>query len=498
MALDYHVGPNGAYTTIGAVPWYKLLPGDAVYIHWRPTPYYEKFLISTRGTPAKWIRIVGVPGAGGELPVISGKNATTSTNMHYHWPAASGSSAIQHLGVVQIAAAAGEKAPLPAFIEIAGLRIEDGFAGNMFTAENGTRAAYDPFTACIYARSVQHLLIQNNVLTGCGLGFYNWTGSGSAWWDGLQVDTVLRGNYFFGNGMPGSYLDHQSYTESNGVLYEYNRFGRMRDGSLGSQLKDRSAGTIIRYNYIEESPSGWMLDLVEPENGYDALGALPAYTQAFVYGNVLISTSAAAHAPNMVHWNEDHQRGVGRAVQRTGRLFFYHNTILVVADSSTFAKFHIFNTTWGGYDCSPTATSGIIDIRNNIVASLPRSAGARAPMVTFAYCGGTNLTFGANWVSPGWQSGPTASVVGNSNIVSPSNNSPGFVSATDLRLTRGSSASRIGTALAPEVTNNTLGQSLVPTQQYRAHQQVMTRATSGAGADAGAFELEPGPRLPPR
>src|SRR5262249_15631872 len=57
--FDYHVGPEQRYTAIGAVPWYKLAPGDNVFIHYRQTPYFEKFLISTRGTAAKWIRVLG-------------------------------------------------------------------------------------------------------------------------------------------------------------------------------------------------------------------------------------------------------------------------------------------------------------------------------------------------------------------------------------------------------------------------------------------------------
>jgi hypothetical protein len=492
--LDYHVGPNQPYATIGAVPWYKLGPGDNVFIHYKPTPYYEKFLISTRGTSAKWIRIAGVPGPSGELPVVSGKNATTSSNMHYHWPAATGSSAIQNLGVVQIAAGAGEKAPLPGYIEIANLQIQDGFRSNQFTAENGSRASFDGFAACIYARSVQHLIVRDNVLTNCGLGFYNWTGSGNAWWDGVQVDTVVRGNYFYGNGNPGSYREHQSYTESDGVTYEYNHFGPMRVGAMGSQLKDRSAGTVIRYNYVERSPSGWMMDLVEPENGYAALASKATYKQTFVFGNVLISTAASAVAPNLVHWNEDHQAGLGRAVHPDSRLFFYHNTVVVVADRSDFHEFHIFNTTWGGYDCARRVPAGVIDIRNNVFAAMPRTPGGRPPATKFAYCNQTNLAFGSNWVSPDWLTGTSGTVTGTSSLKSA--NSPGFVSTTDLRLTKGASAAGIGSALAPEVSNNSLRQSLVPSLQYVPHQRATTRATSGAGSDAGAFEVSPGRTTP--
>jgi hypothetical protein len=489
-ATDYHVGSDARYATIGDVPWFRLVPGDTVFIHYKPTPYHEKFLISTRGTPEKWIRVVGVPGPRGERPVISGTNATTSRNMHYHWPAASGSSAIQNLGVVQVAAGAGENAPLPGYIEIANLQIQDGFSTSEFTAEDGSRATFDPFAACIYARSVQHLIVRNNVLTGCGQGFYNWTGSGEKWWDGLQVGTVIRGNYFHGNGAPGSYLEHQSYTESRGVIYEYNRFGPMREGARGSQLKDRSAGTVIRYNYIERAPSGWMLDLVEPENGFAALGAATTYRHTFVYGNVLLGADGAA-APNMVHWNEDHQAGVGRAVGEGSALFFYHNTVLVVADRSRFREFHIFNTTWGGYDCPPAGPRGVIDIRNNIFAAIAATPGASPPRIKFAYCAHTNLAFEANWVSPDWISGSSAPVSGTARLVAPRHNSPGFVSAGDLRLREGASAAGIGSALAPEVTSNGLGESLVPLQQYVLHQQVMTRARSGADSDAGAFERAP-------
>src|SRR5262245_33748058 len=240
-ASIYEVGPGQKYINLGDVPWFKVTAGDTVNIHYRPTPYAEKILISGRGTAAQWIRVIGIPGPNGELPIISGKGATTSKNMHYRWQDATGGSAIQWDGVIQIAVRADDPtgpAPMPAYIEIAGLQVQDGYKDNSFVAENGVTANYDGFAACIYARSVQHILVRNNILSGCGQGFYNWTGSGTQFWDGLQADTVLRGNYFLNNGNPGSYTEHQSYTESDGVTIEYNRFGAMRTGAFGSQLKD--------------------------------------------------------------------------------------------------------------------------------------------------------------------------------------------------------------------------------------------------------------------
>jgi hypothetical protein len=484
------VGPGQAFANIGDVPWYGLQPGDTVYIHHRSTPYREKFLISTRGTPSRWIRVLGVPGPGGELPVISGDGATTSKNMHYRWQDATGDRAIQLYGVIQIAVQADGPSggAVPGYIEIANLRVQDGYSDYRFTAENGSSAAFDGFAACIYARSAQHLLVRDNVLTNCGQGFYNWTGDGSAgaWWAALEVDTVLRGNHFFNNGRTGSYTEHQVYTESDGVIIEQNRFGPQRAGSLGSQIKDRSAGTVIRYNYIEQSLAGWDIDLVEPEAGYLSLGARATYREAFVYGNVIVNK--AGRNPNVVHWNEDHYAGRGRATLAGGKLFFYANTVVVVADRSVMAAFSLVNGHWGGYDCPDGSPPGVVDLRNNIIVALPRTPGSPTPQLKLGYCGSENFDLGVNWVSPGWVA-RGRNVTGTARVISPPRNDPGFadIGADDFRLVAGSSALGIGGPLAPEVTVNTLGLDLTPRLQYLPHRQVVARKESGAGSDVGAF-----------
>ena len=489
-AADYHVGPGQSYTMIGQVPWYALQAGDTVYIHYQSTPYREKFLISGQGTPAAWIRVIGVPGPNGELPVISGNGATTSKNNHYRWQDATGGSAIQWDGVIQIAVQAdnpnGTSASLPAYIEVSGLQVQDARPSYSFTAENGTVAKYDSFAACIYSRSAKHILIDNNVMTNCGLGFYNWTGDGTSggntWWDGVQVDTTLRGNYFYNNGTPGSYTEHQTYTESLGVTLEYNKFGPQTSGSLGSQLKDRSAGTVIRYNYIQQSPAGWDMDLVEPQNGWPALGPSPTYSQAFVYGNTIVNTGV--YDPNYIHWNEDQMDGQGRAEMAAGRLFFYDNTIVTVANQSDMSSFTLFNVTWGAYECHPP-DPGIIDVRNNIFAVLPRTPGAAIPQQTFGYCGAENFNFGVNWVSPGWTV-HGASAAGTANLISPSDNNPGFVNgALDVHLAPGSSAIGKAGAPAPEVTSNYLGGNFTPTLQYVDPAKAQNRTSI---ADLGAYQ----------
>lgn len=504
----YHVGPAQPYTTIGAVPWYSLKAGDTVYIHWQETAYREKFLISGQGTASQWIRVLGVPGPHGELPVISGDNATTGKTMHHRWQDASGNAAIQNQGIVQVAA--GESNALPAYIEIGGLEIRDAGGAYRFTAENGSGAAYDAFASCIYARSAHHLLIHDNVLHNCGNGFYNWIGSGAApdtWWDGLQIDTVLRGNHFYDNGAVGNWSMHQTYTESDRVIIENNHYGPMKAGALGSQLKDRSAGTIIRYNDIEGSPEGWDLDLVEPENSWsedcsqgenpNGLNCRPYYAHDFVYGNVIVNPcSRASCNPNFVHWNEDHYAGHGRATRSEGRLSFYDNTVVLLADEGDlWGGVSLFNAEYGGYDCPGGPLPGVIDVRNNLLASLPRTSGAGVPL-NFGYCGLENVSLGVNWISPGWsglRSGAphsSGSVTGAADAVSPAGNDPGFIDAVshDFHLEATSSAARIGGALGPEVTSNPLDLDLTPTQQYAPDHGVVPRAQSGVGSDVGAFE----------
>lgn len=54
-------------------------------------------------------------------------------------------------------------------------------------------------------------------------------------------------------------------------------------GCLGNNLKDRSAGTVIRYNYIENANR--QIDLVE--SSYVSIISDPSYRTTLVYGNVL-------------------------------------------------------------------------------------------------------------------------------------------------------------------------------------------------------------------
>ena len=82
-ATTYMVGPGQPYATPSLVPWESLQPGDQVLIHWRSTPYKDKWVICRQGTEALPIVVRGVPGPAGELPIIEGSGATTRLALDY-------------------------------------------------------------------------------------------------------------------------------------------------------------------------------------------------------------------------------------------------------------------------------------------------------------------------------------------------------------------------------------------------------------------------------
>jgi hypothetical protein len=340
-------------------------------------------------------------------------------------------------------------------------------------------------------------MVRNCVLANCGQGFYNWTGDGAStsppsgqWWDGLAMDITLRQNHFFGNG--AGYTEHQSYTEALGVFIEGNRYGPMRAEALGSQLKDRSAGTVIRYNYVEASYAGWHVDLVEPEESASTTVASPLYGQDFVYGNVFITNPLPSEWDNFIHWNEDHYVGTdGRAVSSEHRLFLYHNTFVVQASGGSF---HLVNSNYGGWECPSAALAARIDLRNNLVAVLPLASGDK-PTLELGYCK-ERFDLANNWLSPGWTRARAGEVTGADTTVSPSGNDPGFVDLAggDVSLAAGSTALSVGGALAPQVTQNSR-QDFTPDRQYHLPHSLPTPTwdgrepgRSGVGADVGAYE----------
>ena len=127
------------------------------------------------------------------------------------------------------------------------------------------------------------------------------TASSSAPSTATRSDILIEGNWIYGNGNVGSVYEHNTYTAAIGIVYQYNRFGPLRAGAGGNNLKDRSAGLVVRYNWIEGGNR--QLDLVDAEDSH-VLVDDPSYGETFVYGNVLIEPDGAGNS-QIVHYGGD-------------------------------------------------------------------------------------------------------------------------------------------------------------------------------------------------
>jgi len=450
---DYEVGDGQEYTSLGEVPWYALGPGDTVRIHYREEPYREKILISNSGAEGQPIRVCGVAGPNGELPVLDGADATTSPNQHWinYLP-------LQDISLVMITPDDDDLYGYrPEWITIEGLVMRGAKAGNSYTNSEGEVRPYEGFSAGLYVVPAAHLVVRGNVFTDDALGLF--TLSKDETDNHIVEDIVIEGNYFYGNGEAGADTRHNCYIQAIGVLVQYNHFGRLRDGALGGNLKDRSAGTTVRYNWIEGGAR--QLDLVDAQEHYQHALADPRYRETFVYGNVILNDQSQGDGGHIVHYGGD---TVGFEQNfRKGTLYFYNNTVITSANA---------NDRWRTAIVEASTNDETVDMRNNIIVRH-----GDTNMALLAYAG--QLHLGVNWVSQDYW-------LGYEDFEGTATGEDNLIVGTDpmlddmYRPLSGSPVIDKAQELAPEAP---------PCDgEYVPHQQGTERPLHGAAYDLGAFE----------
>ena len=443
-ATDYSVGPGQPLASIGAVPWAQLQPGDNVYIHWRSAPYKEKWVINRRGTSNAPIRVIGVPGPSGQLPVIDGRDAVTAPGLNY---------TNEVRGLIKIGSSNVPADGLPAYIEIEGLELRSVRPPYSFTDDGGSNSSYVNNAASVYIEKGEFITIRDCVLHDSGNGIF--IGA----FGGQTRDILIEGNSIYDNGNVGSIFEHNTYTEALGITYQFNRFGALRSGAGGNNLKDRSAGLVVRYNWIEDGNR--QLDLVDA--GTSALYGDPRYRETNVYGNVLIESEGQGNS-QMVHYGGDSGT---TSRYRQGTLYFFHNTVV--------------STRTGNTTLLRLSTNAeTADVRNNVL--YVSASGNRLAMLSSAGV----LDLVRNWTKPGWRASHSG-LSGTLNDLGTGieSASPGFADSAqqDFSLAPGSVALNVATSLRSEV----LPQH-DPTLEYVLHQQSGPRAVVGV-RDLGAFEF---------
>lgn len=313
FATDYHVGPGQSLTSISQVPWATLEAGDRVYIHWKATPYKEKWVVNRQGTLTNPIEIIGISNAQGQQPVIDGNNAITVDGVNF-WN--------ESRGIIKIGGSNVPQDGLPAYITIENLEIKSARPPYQFTNDNGQTETYANNAAAIYVEKAAHLIIRNCTLHDSGNGLF------IGEHNGLTENILIEKNYIYNNGIEGSYYQHNTYTSAINITYQFNRLGPLRTGAGGNNLKDRSAGLLIRNNWIEGGNR--QLDLVDA-TGSTVLLNHPKYSTTHVYSNILIEPDGAGNS-QIMHYGGDsgHTNDY-----RKGDLYFYNNTVISTRTGNT-------------------------------------------------------------------------------------------------------------------------------------------------------------------
>ena len=406
--VDYPVGPGQTYVNIADVPWSNLQPGDTVRIHHKPTPYQEKIIISTSGTEQNPIRVCGIAGANGERPILDGDGATNDPD-----DSAAYSTYAPMEGLAMILIYNHDYTTKNNNITIDGLHIRNAKNTFSYTRTNGNSSSYENGAACIRMQAGDNIIIRDNEIESCGNGIFSMSqGYNEAH---LTRNILIEGNYIHGHGQSGSYREHGLYIQAIGATYQYNRFGPMAVAAEGATLKERVAGSVIRYNWFDAGSSSRFLDLVEVEDAsawyivqeyIDSLnGATPdpqrllivqeaeeMYRKSFVYGNFFNHIGSLTNATTMVHYGWDNDI----ALAREGTLYFYNNSVSIQEDLNSSWRFRLFDmrNNFGG---TPSSNE-TIEAFNNIIYFRSETL-EESPAYFCMSNSGRTVNFGVNWIS---------------------------------------------------------------------------------------------------
>jgi len=349
FASVYHVGPGKPYATPNDVPWESITPDTLIKIYGRSTPYRNKWVINVEGTSNSPVVILGVP-VNGRLPIITGENATTRQALNY-WN--------EERSLIKIGASSIPNNNNASYITLACLDLQSAKPNYTFRNDSNSTSTYSSNAAAVHIEQGEHISIVNCDIHDAGNGIFSTSNTSNL---------SIKGNHIWDNGISGSIYQHNSYTESLGITFEFNHYGPLCSSCLGNNLKDRSAGTVIRYNWIEDGNR--QLDLVD--SGHAALLNNAQYRSTFVYGNVLVEHEGQGNR-QIVHYGGDsgnHSR------YRKGTLYFYHNTVYsnrsrntLMAISTNDESAELHNNIIFGLDLAIVDGNGIVNMKNNWLSS---------------------------------------------------------------------------------------------------------------------------------
>lgn len=388
---------------LARVPWLKLEAGDEVRIRWKPEPYRVKLGLRSRGSKTAPIRIVGVPGPDGALPVLDAAEATTPDQFRayndgkgYFNEYVEGAS-----GFLIFRGYLDRYGHKPGHIVLEGLRFTGANSGNHYRNMAGKRVPYSSGASGIWALA-EHLTVRRCQIDDNGNGFFVQSSGGEA---ETSRDILFEFNRVFNNGNVWDPRrrdrEHNIYSQAGtSATFQYNYIGQVRAGTGGSGLKDRSSNLVVRYNWIDASARA--LDLVEAEENYRLLSKEPGYHTTFVYGNVIVDDiDSQPHSTSVIHYGADNEISSARV----GPHHFYHNTVVVTGTGAK-KEYRVSIFDCGTDSTGDQAANNKISIvaQNNIFYFNPKAVDGEMALMRFF---GSIKLEGANWLSAGWRDGRT-------------------------------------------------------------------------------------------
>jgi hypothetical protein len=265
--------------------------------------------------------------------------------------------------------------------------------GNSYTTLAGNSAAYEG-AAGMYVHLGDDILLENLIIRDNGNGIF--TMAKDNLFSQACKRIAVRNSRVYGNGVVGSYLQHNFYVQSHLPVIEGNYIGQVRSGSLGASYKSRSSGEIFRYNYVVASARA--VDWVYSEDqDTDGISKQPEYGSDFAYGNIFVNDANLpggnfASAP--IHYGGDNlgEQDPGAPVLDLPiyrrHLYFWNNTAVFRATQAQSWRMCVF-------DLSLVTTT--VDAWNNIFV---RDGGATPTELSWVqnagtlHLRGTNLAFG--------------------------------------------------------------------------------------------------------
>lgn len=421
VGSDYPVGPGQTYTQISEVPWTSLSPGDTVRIFWRDTPYKEKIIVGVSGTEQAPIRVCGVAGPDGEKPVLDGDGASNDIDDQAMYGETTEYHDMESRAMFTVYRKLDYNVKSSNII-FEGFHVKNIKSTFNFTRMTGGQGQYARGAACVRVQAGDNVVIRNNEFENCANGIFTMSQPyGEAH---LTRNILIEGNYVHDSGQVASYLEHGMYVQAIGATIQNNRFGPNAIGTLGTSLKTRSAGLVIRYNFFEggsarpmdlvevEDARNWYIeqayrdsvDVIDPEILAKVQAAEVAYKTTYVYGNLIRHVGSESSARSIIHFGADHD--VPYPLDRT--LYFYNNTVSVLnnrGDGWTFRLFYLGDRNFlDSEDNHMTA-----EIHNNMFHYASEADGGTASNLCMGEGNGGTLNFGVNWMTDSWNESATLS-----------------------------------------------------------------------------------------